>query len=133
MQKLKIFYIEADLDDVFFMLQQFSADPEVDVIHFENAALFWQYLQGLDDSELPQVILTDFLMPGLSGLELFGRIRSLPRFKDITLAIYSASDLPEHIADCIIAGADLCLQKPYTLDEYKPLVAQLKKLALNIQ
>jgi CheY-like chemotaxis protein len=131
MQKTKIFYVEDDLDDVFIFLHEFSQDPHFEVTHFDDSIIFLKHLQQLDGRDLPDIILTDYRMPKLNGLDLVSKIRSNAKFSDITLAIYSTTIYPVQEADCLGAGADFCIQKPQSLNDYARLLRRLKEVATS--
>jgi DNA-binding NtrC family response regulator len=61
-----------------------------------------------------EVVLTDISMPGLSGLELLGRVRQ--RFPNTPVIIISGIGDQEHAQGLIKLGAFDFLLKPFTLD-----------------
>jgi len=71
--------------------------------------------------EAYDVILTDISMPGLSGVELLGRVReSHPKVRVIVL---SGIDDGEHARGLLRLGAIACLAKPFRLEEVERAVA----------
>ena len=67
------------------------------------------------------VILTDISMPGLSGVELLGRVReSRPEVRVIVL---SGIDDREHARGLLRLGAFAYLAKPFRLEEVERAVA----------
>lgn len=66
------------------------------------------------------VILTDISMPGLSGVELLGRVReSRP---EVRVIIISGIDDEEHARGLVRLGAFACLSKPFRLEEVEGAV-----------
>jgi two-component system response regulator PilR (NtrC family) len=61
-----------------------------------------------------EVVLTDISMPGLSGLELLGRVRQ--RFPNTPVIIISGIGDQEHAQGLIKLGAFDFLLKPFTLE-----------------
>jgi len=59
---------------------------------------------------LPDLVLTDVLFPGLSGVEVCRQIKQDPKLQGVPVIICSASDL--EITECYEAGADIFLLKP---------------------
>ena len=45
---------------------------------------------------LPDVIVTDYLMPAMTGLELCGRLREWEKTRRIPIIVYTALSLPAH-------------------------------------
>ena len=59
------------------------------------------------------LILLDLLMPGMSGYEVLGQIKSDPRHRDIPVIMISALDQIDSVARCIEAGAEDYMPKPF--------------------
>lgn len=67
------------------------------------------------------VILTDISMPGLSGVELLGRVReSRP---EVRVIVITGIDDREHALGMLRLGAFACLAKPFRLEEVERAVA----------
>jgi len=60
----------------------------------------------------PAVICSDLEMPGMSGFELAQALRSMPSLVHTFLISISGSDESELTEKSLMAGFDLCLQKP---------------------
>lgn len=58
------------------------------------------------------VLLTDWMMPGMDGPELCRRVRSEPRDRYTYVVLTTGVDHPEHILEGMSAGADGYLLKP---------------------
>ncbi|QJD60910.1 response regulator [Pseudomonas sp. gcc21] len=72
--------------------------------------------------ERPDLIITDYMMPYLTGAELISAVRAEPKYADIPVLIMSAA-LPAGIDPREIA--DAYLQKPADLDELLSVIKQL--------
>ena len=69
------------------------------------------------DQVLPDVILLDWMLPGLSGLQLARRWRADPRTKTIPILMLTArGDEPDKVAG-LDAGADDYITKPFSTQE----------------
>ena len=71
----------------------------------------------------PDLLLIDINMPGMSGLDLMGRIRLRSRFKDTPILVFSASGLGVDIQAAIRAGAGGYLLKPFAAEDLTAKVA----------
>ena len=71
--------------------------------------------EGLEKTEtyLPDMILCDIMMPGISGLEVCKRIKENEKTRDIPIIILSAWNLDEHRVAAYENGADAFLAKPF--------------------
>jgi CheY-like chemotaxis protein len=78
----------------------------------------------LDGDEPFDVVICDFMLPGMSGLDLIARIRSSERMKQMPILMISghASTVVDRATH---AGANLFLNKPFTLTQLRSAVATL--------
>ncbi|OCQ95317.1 hybrid sensor histidine kinase/response regulator [Oscillatoriales cyanobacterium USR001] len=66
---------------------------------------------------MPDVIITDLVMPKMDGFELVRRLRESPEFKDIRVIVSSASVFETDQYNSLEAGADAFLPKPVQTDD----------------
>ena len=66
-------------------------------------------------THLPKAILTDLVMPKMSGLELIRRVRSSSLLRESGIIVLSANAYKEMQEECLKAGADAFLSKPIDL------------------
>ena len=72
------------------------------------------------DSENPDIILLDILMPGMSGFEVLQKLRPST---DIPVIAFSAS--PENQEPAIRAGANMFIHKPFDPDDMAKKIGEL--------
>ena len=48
--------------------------------------------QGLMNKSLPDLVLVDWMLPGMSGIDLTRRIRSDPRTREVSVILLTARD-----------------------------------------
>ena len=65
------------------------------------------------ETELPDVILLDILMPELDGFAVLDEVKANPRTRDIPVIMISAVDEMDSVVRCIEAGAEDYLAKPF--------------------
>ena len=73
---------------------------------------------------LPDLMLVDWHMPEMDGLELIKQVRKDPAWKPMTLMMVTTESEHENMVRALLAGADEYLIKPFTRD------ALLEKLNL---
>jgi CheY-like chemotaxis protein len=76
-------------------------------------------------SEPFDMVISDFMLPGMNGLELVERIRALPHNKMVPVLIISGHarcGLEDRARD---AGADAYLDKPFTLSQLRAAIVRL--------
>jgi DNA-binding response OmpR family regulator len=71
----------------------------------------------------PDIVLLDFMMPEVSGLDVCRHIRSDPRLKGLPVAVFTAFELRED--EIREAGADQFIVKPYSLQGLARLVREM--------
>lgn len=90
---------------------------------------------------LPDVILLDIMMPGMTGFEVCQRIRSDPQIAEIPIIVLTALDDRDSLLTALKAGADDFISKPFDrfelrarllgitrLNRYKKLMQERSKL-----
>ena len=86
-----------------------------------------QYLTGLSQSELPNLVLSDLNMPGLNGYDVLERLKRNPEFSRLPVYISSTSTSVITIDKCKNLGAKDYLVKPPTLNKYDEFASVLYK------
>ncbi len=84
-------------------------------------------LQGLELArrELPDVIISDYMMPEMDGIEMLRHLRNDPATADIPVVLLTARSRLDDRIDLRKAGADVYLSKPFSSAELKAVVMQL--------
>ena len=77
---------------------------------------------------LPDVILLDVMMPGMTGFEVCQRIRSDPQLAEIPIIILTALDDRESMLSGLKAGADDFISKPFDRFELRARVLGITRL-----
>lgn len=108
------------VDDEFDLLQTICAALDLEGYRPLQASNGNDALRILQ-SEKPDMVLTDVMMPYVSGYELVDEIRKLPDGKDLPVVIMSAIDPGQHPR----GRWDGVMLKPFTLEN---LLATIEKL-----
>ena len=97
-------------------LSSFLADsltPVYRVIQAANGEEGWQRAQ----TELPNIVISDVMMPKMDGYELTHRIKNHPDTNHIAVVILSAKAAHSSRIEGLQEGADDYIAKPFHLDE----------------
>jgi two-component system chemotaxis response regulator CheY len=70
-------------------------------------------LERLQSPPLPDVVLIDWNMPEMDGLELIKALRSDVRYSGLVLLMVTTETEPEQMLRALSAGADEYLMKPF--------------------
>ena len=74
-------------------------------------------LNALKNNPTVNVILLDWEMPGMNGLELLAKVRSDPSKTELPIIMISSNDSPDKIAKALQTGADEYLVKPISRED----------------
>jgi putative two-component system response regulator len=77
---------------------------------------------------LPDVILLDVMMPGMTGFEVCHRIRNDPQIAEIPIIILTALDDRESLLNALKAGADDFISKPFDRYELRARLMGITRL-----
>ncbi len=97
-----------------------------DIVEANDGAEGWRHIQLRN----PDVVLSDVMMPGMSGLELLQEVRQSDRFKDLPFVLLTARSHDEAQAEGLEARADDFIGKPFNR---RVLRARLSNLARRQQ
>lgn len=76
------------------------------------------------------LIVSDWNMPGSTGLDLLKRVRAESRFKDLPFLLLTAEAESKQVAEAVKAGVSGYVVKPFTVDSLRAqLEAAAKKQA----
>ncbi len=84
-----------------------------------NGVEAWQVLSGPDS---PPVVILDWMMPEMDGLQVCRRIRSTPATAAKYVILLTARHGHGHAVEGLQAGADDFVTKPFDLDELRARV-----------
>ena len=110
-------------------------DDETDVVEFIGRTLqtegfdvvcAYDGIGALDlvDSEKPDLVVLDIMMPMMSGYEVCEQIKSNPQTQDIPIICVSSAHTPDARALSLRVGAATLIVKPFRPAE---LVAQVRR------
>lgn len=89
--------------------------------HVHQAATATEAL-ALLDRLVPDLILSDVMMPAMDGLTFLREVRARPGGSRIKAVVVSAKGMPEDIEAARLAGADGYLVKPFSAHELRDTV-----------
>lgn len=118
---MRILYID-DKPDIRNLLQRYLTSWGYEAIGASDGEEGWQLIQSM----CPDIVITDWMMPGLNGLELCSRIRTADLPCYVYVILLTARNVKEDLVVGMEAGADDFIGKPFEKLELK---ARLKAAA----
>jgi len=120
--KKKIMIVDDEADVAFaieFNLKKF--DDELEFVKAESGE---KCIELLEQNQIPDLILLDIMMPGISGWEVYKKIKENPSWKNILIVFLTArtDTTAENAGDFL---GDDYVKKPYDPEE---LWASVKKV-----
>ena len=71
------------------------------------------------DAFNPDLLLVDWNMPNMDGLELLGQLKSNPQWKDIPVIMITTEGGQAKVMEAVQLGAAGYVRKPFTADQIK--------------
>ena len=105
-------------DDAMFrrILESWLTTWGYEVTMAEDGAEAWAILQ---QEIRPQVLILDWMMPAINGLELCGKVRERNQFPYQYILLATAKDAKQDLVRGLEAGADDYLTKPFDRSELR--------------
>lgn len=98
-----------DSDLVLDLVRFALRDLNINIISANGAHQAMERLQECD----VKLILTDLSMPKIDGFSFIRQVRALPNYAHIPVVVLTGYDRENAEANCLAAGADAFLQKPF--------------------
>jgi CheY-like chemotaxis protein len=116
------FLVEDDRDDMLFFMEILEQLPNSNKCTWAQSGE--QALQQLMYLS-PDVIVLDFSLPGMNGLECLEAIRSSRRLQDVPVVIYSSGVTKEIRHKALALGASAVLEKAVSIQEVSGILTLL--------
>ena len=125
MKYKKILLVDDDLDDRMLFEQTLGEmGPGIGMQGVENGLEMMDWLDHCADNELPDLIILDQNMPKMTGKESLIFLKANPRYKDISVIIYSTYQMKDFFLSCRELGAMDVVSKPDTIQSYRDMIGR---------
>jgi CheY-like chemotaxis protein len=133
LDKIHILIADDDDDDV-ELFNEALAELKMDnkLTSFKDGNDLMDYLQN-PEIKLPHILFLDLNMPCKTGHECLKEIRANPRFKDISIAIYSTSSSEKDIENTFVEGANIYIKKPNDFSKVKKIIKDVVSMNWQYQ
>lgn len=117
--KRLILLAEDDIDDQELLENAIEEiDPSWRLVCIPNGRKFVKYLDSIGEEELPALMILDYNIPELTGVEVVKELNDQGRFMDIPKIIWSTSTSPVFKAKSIELGVKDYITKPNDLASF---------------
>jgi CheY-like chemotaxis protein len=124
--------VEDSIDDESLSLRAVSSSGvpcEVIVIRHGSEAV--QAL-ALSDAPIPDLIVLDFHLPGVNGLEILRELRKQERTQNVPIVMLSSLESDVEVLGCLSEGANSFVSKPLDPKTYVEHVALIVRYWLTV-
>jgi sigma-B regulation protein RsbU (phosphoserine phosphatase) len=102
---------------------------DYDVSTFPDGSLVWQELES---GEVPELLILDWMMPGVDGLEVCRRVRQKFPALPVYIILLTARAGREDVVRGLLGGADDYITKPFDREELRARV-QVGRRVIELQ
>jgi CheY-like chemotaxis protein len=121
MPDLGVILVAEDEEDYVLLIRKAFSEANIkNPVHFVSTGLeAMAYLKGeakyanRDEYPLPELFLLDLKLPGFSGFEIIGWVRSQPGLSGLRIIVLTSSEQMKDVNDAYRLGANSFLMKPY--------------------
>ena len=78
-------------------------------------------------TRVPDLVVMDVRLPGMSGVDTLAKLRAAPTTRDLPVLAFTASVMPQDRSQIMAAGFDAFLSKPIDLEAFLQAVADALK------
>jgi two-component system, chemotaxis family, chemotaxis protein CheY len=92
----------------------------------DDGATAWPMIEGALGSEAPfEFIVSDWNMPGMTGIDLLGKVRGHDKLKGLPFLMVTAETEQGNVVTAVKAGVSNFVVKPFTQDTLKDKIAKI--------
>jgi CheY-like chemotaxis protein len=125
-KSLTVLLADDDPDDCLLITDAFSAINARLFLHVvSNGHEVLSYLRRQSSHDFPCLIVLDYNMPGLNGLQVLQQLRGDSRYQRIPKVVLSTTANPHFVTACMENGADKYLVKPVSYQELVGIAQEL--------
>jgi diguanylate cyclase len=125
-----IWVVDDDVNN-FSVIQTYLSGENYTLQHFSQGE---GIIHALEEGYcVPDIILLDLMMPGVSGIEVCQRLKANPIWQPIPVIFVTALSARDALAKCFASGADDFLNKPITRAELSARVRSMLRLSNQYQ
>jgi CheY-like chemotaxis protein len=122
---IHILVVEDNAGDIFLIKEGFHGAGGVFKVHVVKDGL--SAIEFIERGQpRPDLIILDLNIPGLSGHEVLGRVKSNPEYMEIPVVVFSSSNSAKDILTSYKLRANSYVKKPSDLDEFFAAIAAIE-------
>jgi CheY-like chemotaxis protein len=125
-----ILVVEDDEDDRIIIDEAFlQIGYAAEVKKFVNGELMLRYLEKMEPSLYPSLIVLDNTLPKLNAADILVLLKKDPRYADIPVVVYTSAVSPQKKEQLMALGAYACIEKASLMEDVIGMAKDLKAVA----
>lgn len=84
-----------------------------DVVTAADGAAAWSILENFEGKNAPELMVLDWMMPGLDGIQICRKVRTTPALELMYIIVLTQRIEKEDLAMALMAGANDYIAKPF--------------------
>ncbi|WP_343691829.1 response regulator [Chitinophaga sp.] len=122
---ITILLVDDDIEDQTLLSEAiYKIAPAISIKLFNSGSEVLQHLSSRED-DTPCLIVLDYNMPGITGLQVLERIGEIHRLISIPKIVWSTSNSLHFKTQCLNAGALKYIVKPQNLHDLNLIAADI--------
>ena len=118
-----------DPEDMQMLSDMFrQQNPDVNITCVKDGQQALSFLLARNVEDLPAMIIVNYKMPLLNGLDVLRLLHAQSKFRNITKVVWGTLDNKAYIDECLKYGADLYFVKPSGIAELNKIIDHLTTL-----
>jgi CheY-like chemotaxis protein len=123
---ITVLLAEDDPDDQELLAEAFSGiDPSIRMISFSSGKKILDYLERLQDREIPDLIILDYNIPEINGAVILQELEKHARYRPVIKLVWSTSSVSLYEDSCLALGARAYLVKPTNISGLADLARKM--------
>jgi len=99
-----------------------------DITEADDGSSAWPLIEASFSAQNPfKLIISDWNMPQMTGIELLKKVRASPNTKDIPFILVTAETEKDQVMEAIKSGVSSYVSKPFTIDTLKEKLEMVHK------
>lgn len=132
-QSVDLLYVEDNEDYVNFVGRAVKKiDQNINYKYVTDGKAAFEYFQNNTGINPAKVILLDINLPGMDGIELLKKIRTMPQLKYLPVIIFSTSENPDDIKASYENGANAYIVKPVGMNSLNEALKKICEFWLSL-
>ena len=94
---------------------------------YASATEAWEKLQATEGEGKPDLIISAFKLPGISGMDLLKAVRGTEALQEVPFVLFSGMSSPGEMETLLPQSQTEFREKPFFVDAYEKMIADMAR------